>query len=33
MSHCADWQNKLDAYVDAELSPQEMEAFRVNSLA
>jgi anti-sigma factor (TIGR02949 family) len=31
MSPCAEWQNKLDAYLDAELSPPEMEAFRVHA--
>jgi anti-sigma factor RsiW len=25
---CIEWQNRLDAYVDAELTPHEMESFR-----
>jgi anti-sigma factor (TIGR02949 family) len=25
--NCADWQNRVEAYVDAELSPQERESF------
>lgn len=32
MSACAEWQSKLEAYVDAELAPQEMEAFRVHAV-
>lgn len=28
---CQEWQNRLDAYVDEELPPQEMEAFRAHA--
>lgn len=30
---CIDWQNRLEAYVDAELPPHEMEAFRAHAAA
>lgn len=28
---CPDWQTRLDAYVDAELAPHEMESFRAHA--
>ena len=28
---CTDWQSRLEAYVDAELPPHEMEAFRAHA--
>jgi anti-sigma factor RsiW len=28
---CQEWQNRLDAYVDEELPPREMEAFRAHA--
>lgn len=28
---CAEWQHQMDAYVDAELPPREMEAFRAHT--
>lgn len=29
--NCADWQKRIDAYVDAELSPSDMDAFRAHA--
>jgi anti-sigma factor RsiW len=29
--NCTDWQNRLDAYVDAELPPSDMAAFRAHA--
>lgn len=29
--NCSDWQGLIDAYVDAELSPSEMQAFRLHA--
>ena len=28
---CMEWQDRLDAYVDAELPPHEMELFRAHA--
>jgi anti-sigma factor RsiW len=30
---CVDWQNRLEAYVDAELSPHDMDDFRAHAAA
>jgi anti-sigma factor RsiW len=31
MMNCTDWQNRIDAYVDAELPPSDMDRFRAHA--